>query len=142
MADFLIAYNRTVGKEGGYDDDPDDKGNWTGKAVGKGVLAGTIKGITCWEVAEYYGRPVTAEDVKNFPESAIQSIYRKKYWSVMRGDEIVSQDNANQIFDFGVNTGINTGIKQWQRSLNELYPDIKLQESGKMDDKTLNATNS
>jgi lysozyme family protein len=135
MADFILAYNKTVANEGGYDDDPADKGNWTGKAVGKGTLAGTIKGITCWEVEDYYGRSVTASDVKNFPESAIQEIYKRKYWDVMRGDEIENQGFANQIFDFGVNVGINTGIKQWQRAQG-------LPETGKMDSATLSNLNS
>jgi lysozyme family protein len=135
MADFIIAFDKTVKKEGGYDNDPDDKGNWTGKAIGKGVLAGTIMGITCWEVQEFLGRSITASDVKNFPLSSIQAIYKKKYWDVMRGDEIINQDNANQIFDFGVNVGINTGIKQWQRSLG-------VAETGKMDETTLKETNS
>ena len=30
MASFEIAYNLTAKNEGGYTDNPDDNGNWTG----------------------------------------------------------------------------------------------------------------
>lgn len=154
MADFKIAFKKTVGNEGDYDNHSDDRGNWNTGVIGVGVLAGTKYGITCWEVGEFLKRPmksytyvnsnkqetkvsgyqVSADDVKNFSLENAQAIYKKKYWDIMRGDEINDQDYANTIFDFGVNTGISNGIGKWQST-------IGVPATKKMDEVTLKKTN-
>lgn len=116
MANFEEAYELTLANEGGYFNHPNDRGNWTGKQIGKGVLAGTIKGITAWEVELWYKRPITAEDVKNFPESAIKEIYKRKYWNLIWGDRINNQKIANSLYDAAVNFGVTQAIKQAQRA--------------------------
>ena len=43
---WQMAKNLTLNVEGGYQCDPDDKGNWTGGNVGVGLLKGTKYGIS------------------------------------------------------------------------------------------------
>jgi lysozyme family protein len=45
-SDFNIAFELTVGHEGGYSNNPDDPGNWTGGDVGEGQLKGTKYGVS------------------------------------------------------------------------------------------------
>ena len=40
MADFTIAVNLTLVNEGGYENNPDDSGNWTGGKVWRGRTEG------------------------------------------------------------------------------------------------------
>ena len=110
MADFSVAYKRTGVFEGGYSCEEPDNGNWTGGKVGVGNLVGTICGITAYEVKDYLGKEPTVDMVKYFPENARKDIYRKKYWDIVRGDEIENQDIANQLYDEQVNAGGN-GVK-------------------------------
>ncbi len=149
MADFKIALAWVLRNEGTaakpYDNDRDDSGNWIGQKlvdgvlkwvaeIGIGIVAGTKWGITALEVREYYGRPITADYVKNMPDSVRDEIYARKYWRVIRGDEINDQETANEIMDFSVNTGVVNGIKKWQRAQG-------LEETGKMDTITMQNIN-
>lgn len=154
MADFKIALAWVLRNEGTaakpYDNDRSDSGNWIGQKlvqipgggqelrwvaeIGVGIVAGTKWGITALEVREYYGRPITADDVKNMPDAVRDEIYARKYWRVIRGDEINDQETANEIMDFGVNTGVVNGIKKWQRAQG-------LPETGEMDELTMQNIN-
>lgn len=119
MASFELADNRTNKSEGGKEPDrgftlnPEDNGNYTGGKKGMGVLAGTIEGITAPEIMAYYGRPITSEDVRNFPSSACKQIRKKKYWDKVRGDEIKSQEIAARFYDEEINAGTEA-IRQQQ----------------------------
>lgn len=135
MANFEEAYLLTKDNEGGYFNHPDDRGNWTGKEVGKGTLVGTINGITAWEVQEWYKRPITADDVKNFPKTAIKEIYKKKYWVLIWGDKIKNQSIANSLYDAAVNFGVGQAIIQAQRA-------AKTKETGKMSNAFLEILNN
>jgi len=133
MADFLLADKRTESFEGAYSND-------TGDAGGE-----TIWGIARNEDPEWDGWALVDEYRKrdNFPANLncenimelVHSFYQKKYWNPMRGNEITSQDEANSIYDSCVNMGIEEGIKIAQRSAG-------VEETGVMDDRTLNALNN
>jgi lysozyme family protein len=110
MADFKKAYQRTAKIEGGYTNDPDDNGNWTGGKKDVGHLVGTNYGITAPELAAYLGRTPTPAEMKNMPRERAESIFQKNYWDTIRGDEIIDQDEANDLFDMGVNGGVGTAI--------------------------------
>jgi lysozyme family protein len=134
MADFLIAHNRTVKFEGGYQCDPDDNGNWTGAHKNIGRLVGTKYGITARELAAYLRREPTVDDMKNLQPEVARMIYAKNYWAQIRGSEINSQDEANAIYDSAVNMGVGTAIILAQRALG-------LHETGTMDNITLQKLN-
>lgn len=135
MANFLIAYNNTAKNEGGYTNNPKDRGNWTGGAVNSGVLIGTNYGISAPVLMRFLKRTPTVDEMKNLPISTAQQIYKAEYWNPFRGDEVLIQEVANSIYDSAVNMGVGTSIKLTQRSL-------KLPETGKMNDATLTVLNN
>lgn len=135
MATFDLAHKNTAQFEGGYTDNPDDNGNWTGAAKGKGKLIGTNLGITAWELKAFLGHMPTVQDMKNLSHSDAAAIFKSKYWKVLRGDEIKDQEIANSIYDSCVNMGPSQAIKLAQRTL-------KIPETGRMDDFTLQKLNA
>lgn len=134
MADFEIAHKITVKNEGGYTDNPDDNGNWTGGKKGVGVLVGTNYGISAPVLKEYLGRTPTVSDMKNMSTETADKIYKKRYWTIIRGDELTRQNVANSIYDSAVNMGCSQAIKLAQRAAG-------LPETGKMNNETLKALN-
>lgn len=47
--------------------------------------------------------------------SAVEVMYKLLYWDKMKGDDIISQKIANEIFIFGINVGMKNAIKTAQR---------------------------
>lgn len=128
--DRIIA--RKTGLEGGYVNDPADRGGETNHGI-------TIA------TARSYGYTGPMRDLSK--ETATE-IYVKMYWDKMRLDQIhaVSPVLADRMMDFGINAGTGTAVKWLQRILNVLnnqgkqWPDITA--DGAMGPRTLNALNS
>lgn len=134
MANFEIAYKRTAKFEGGYVNDPNDRGGETYAGISRRAhpkWAGwsTIDG---------------AKKEKNFPKNLssnvvlqqqVRTLYRNNYWTPIWGDRIKRQEVANELYDFGVNAGVGTSIKLQQRQ-------FKMKETGKMDEVLLKMLNS
>lgn len=135
MADFKKAYQRTAVFEGGYTDNPDDNGNWTGGKKGVGVLVGTNYGITAPELMRNLGRVPTKQDMKNISKDLVESIYKKNYWDPISGDKISNQDQANAIYDMAINAGVGTAIILAKRVLG-------IAENTQMDKNTINKLNN
>lgn len=134
MADFLIAHNRTSKFEGGYQCMPDDNGNWTGGKKNVGRLVGTKFGISAPQLAGFLRREPTVDDMKNLSREDATMIYMKNFWAPIRGNEINSQELANNIYDMAVNGGTETAIILAQR-------EVGLHETGIMDKITLDKLN-
>jgi len=109
---FDSAFEKTVGLEGGYGCDPDDKGNWTGGAIGSGELRGTKYGISA--AAFPY------EDIKNLTLDRAKMLYQINYWNLLNLDEVPSDPIQEEIFDTGVNMGPGASAMIVQRSINFL----------------------
>jgi lysozyme family protein len=91
----------TLAQEGGYSNNAADPGNWTGGAVGQGVLRGTNFGISA---AAY-----PALDIANLTRAEAEAIYRRDYWEAVAGDELpVPLDLV--AFDAAVNCGPRKAI--------------------------------
>lgn len=135
MADFEIAYKRTARNEGGYQNDVDDNGNWTGGKKGIGDLVGTNFGITAPELGAYLHRKATVQDMKSLLPATAKLIFRKNYWNPVWGDKINSQDIANDFYDSAVNTGVGTAIILEKRNKG-------LEESTSMNQELLNHLNN
>lgn len=129
MADFKIAHRRTSINEGGYTNNASDNGNYV-----DGKLIGTNRGISAPVLKEYLKRTPTVSEMKNLSAEVAESIYKKNYWDVMKGDKWLSQENANNVYDMCVNAGCGTAIKLWQNT-------IGVPQTGKMDKVTLDKTN-
>ena len=102
-AAFLRAFAQTIDIEAGFTDDPNDAGNWTGGAVGKGVLAGTKWGISAASYPTLNIRALTPDQAR--------AIYRRDYWSLIAGD-VLPPALAWLVFDAAVNNGVGTA-KRW-----------------------------
>lgn len=109
MAIHSLAMGKLFHHEGGFVDDPDDRGG------------ATNMGITQKTLHEWRSRAVTAADVQNLTTDEAASIYIVKYWNVMQLDEINSQELAEAVMDFGVNAGPKTAIPTLQRAANLVW---------------------
>lgn len=83
--------------EGGYSDDENDNGNWTGGKKGVGELKGTKYGISA---ASYQDL-----DIKNLTKEQADNIYKKDYWDTINGDKL-PWPLALVAFDHAVNAGV------------------------------------
>ncbi len=108
---FDSAFEKTVGLEGGYGCDPDDKGNWTGGAIGAGELKGTKYGISAAAYPD--------EDIINLTLDRARYLYQRDYWNRLNIDELPDRIQE-EIFDTGVNMGIGSAGQVAQRALNFL----------------------
>lgn len=131
MADFEIAFDETMLFEGGYANDPDDKGGETYRGIAR-KFHGTWPGWKSID-AKKASSPQTWKDELDGDaelQKLVKSFYRETFWRGIRGDEIADQHVANELFDTGVNQGSATAVKYLQESLNLLnrnqrnYPDI------------------
>lgn len=141
MADFNIAYQLTSNVEGGYSNDPNDNGNWTGGEKGEGFLVGTNWGVTAPEYAVYLKRVPTVGDMKDIPKSTALKILKTNYWDSLNIDFINDQRMGNELYDTGINMGVRTAGKFLQRVLNvSIKTDLTV--DGIVGSKTIGAFNS
>lgn len=84
--------------EGGFVNDPNDRG----KATNKGVTIGTFQRI--------FGASKTVEDLKKITDAQWTFIFKKYYWDKWKADEINSQSIANLLVDWYWHSG-SYGIK-------------------------------
>lgn len=134
MADFNIAYQRTLKFEGGYVNDPKDSGGETYK----GISRKNNPKWSGWAIVDSY------KNKPNFPKNLnsdtklqelVKECYRDNYWKPVWGDRIKNQRVADDVYDSGVNLGPAMSIKLLQRQW-------KMKETGKMDETLLAKLNS
>jgi lysozyme family protein len=103
---FAYAFEHTIGLEGGYSDNPNDRG-------GK-----TKYGIT-EKVARAHGYK---GDMKDLPLDTAKAIAKSQYWDTLRLDDVcvLSPTVAHELFDTGYNTGVGVAGQFLQRTLNAL----------------------
>lgn len=105
--DFNDAFERLIGHEGGFTDDPNDDGNWTGGKQGVGELKGTKFGIAANSYPDL--------DIKNLTVEDARLIYYQDYWLKVGNDLFELPDFVEyQLFDIAVNQGVKAGIKRLQ----------------------------
>ncbi len=111
MADFNEAFNKTMGHEGGYVNDPDDAGGET------------YRGIARRYNPQWEGWDLIDDTKPNIDgvqlDPYVRKFYEERYWDVNLLDEF-PQSVANEMFDTGVNMGIGRAAKFLQESLNYL----------------------
>ena len=112
-ADLAPALVETFGHEGGLQCDKADPGNYTGGRVGVGRHGCTKFGIAT--------NTYPNEDIRKLTLDRAAYLYRRDFWSIMRGDRIESQILAEEIFDAAVNQGIRTAIRNAQLAVNLAY---------------------
>ncbi len=102
MAQFEPAFEKMIQNEGGYvlHNVEGDRGGMTYAGIARNMNPK-------WE-----GWALIDRGEKDGELTAlVRKFYRVNYWHVIKGDEIQSQDVAECIFDFGVNTGTGVAVK-------------------------------
>jgi lysozyme family protein len=118
---FDEAFKIMVGHEGGFQDDPRDRGNWTTGVVGHGKNIGTKYGIS--------GMSYPAEDIKGMTLDRARAIYLRDFWQAA-GCDYVPPKARFSLFDTAVNSGVRQAIKFLQRA-------VGAQDDGVIGPKTL-----
>lgn len=123
-AKFEVAQEGVHKAEGKYTADRDDKGNWTGNVVGKGMLLGTKFGIAAPTLVKYYkdnnlGIP-SQQDMMDLTYDDALKIYKKDYWDAQKLYNFKSQSIANVLYDGCVNQGPGATLTILTKSLEEV----------------------
>ena len=101
-ANFDGALRRMLAHEGGYTNDPADRGGPTNF------------GITIADYRKYVKPDATAADVRAMRMDDAKKIYLERYWRALRCDDLPSGiDYA--VFDYGVNSGTSRSGKVLRR---------------------------
>ncbi len=110
MADFKIAYKLTAANEGGYSNVSGDNGGETYC----GITRKNFPNWHGWEILRYY----TMKHGQVLPELNIlvEDFYKENFWDEIKGDNIESQELANQAYDFAVNAGVGAALKMLKES--------------------------
>ncbi len=106
MADFMKAISKILKSEGGYVNDPDDKGGETYKGISRKNNPNWIGWSYIDDIKKYH--PNTFKrilDVTPQLQKAVYDVYKEKYWNVLKLDDFNNQNIANEIFDTCVNCG-------------------------------------
>jgi lysozyme family protein len=98
MANFEEYYPKLLEIEGGYVNNPNDAGG----ATKYGIT------LAIWKA---YGRDldrdgiITQNDIKLITPADAKPIAKKRFWDVVRGDEIINQAIAEEFVDWCFNSG-------------------------------------
>jgi lysozyme family protein len=142
MTNFDEAFEKTMGAEGGYTNDPTDRGGETYKGISR-------KYEPDWEgwsiIEDFKNKPNFPKNLvtSNELQELVKQVYKEKYWNINKLDLCPDQDVANELFDTGVNMGTKRAATYLQIALNclnknqLLYGDID--EDGKIGTATLYA---
>lgn len=103
---FNKMFCELVNVEGGYQCQPQDKGNWTGGKIGVGELKGTKFGVS----ASAYPNL----DIKNLTIDDARRIFQKDYWDRCQCD-LLADSWAILVSDFAYNSGVNIAKKTLQQ---------------------------
>lgn len=112
----------TFAVEGAFSDDPQDPGNWTGAAIGSGILGGTRNGIASSSYALSLRLiPDTMRDnfpvtVKDLTDGECRTIYQYAYW-LRAGCDKLPPALAIVMGDGAVNQGIGGAVQCLQEAL-------------------------
>ncbi|MEQ5872919.1 glycoside hydrolase family 108 protein [Sagittula sp. NFXS13] len=90
--------------EGGFVNHPKDPGGATNMGITKATLEHEL------------GRSVTVDEVRNLSRSVAARIYRRKYWGVIRGDDLPAGFDL-VAFDGAINSGPRRGARWLQVGL-------------------------
>lgn len=89
-------FDRLMGHEGGYSNDPNDPG-----------------GETKWGISK---RAYPHLDIRNLTREDAKAIYYRDFWQEINAKDL-PDGVVFQLFDFAINSGIQTAIRYFQRAL-------------------------
>lgn len=107
MNDFNVAFYRTIGNEGNYQCDRQDRGNWTSGVIGRGELKGTKFGLSAMTYPDL--------DIKNLTMEEARAIYRRDFWEKLDMSQM-RRATAYQFFDASINHGVHNATRMLQEA--------------------------
>ena len=134
MASFSTFISKLLGNEGGYANNPADKGGETYRGISRNYNP-TWSGWTTIDTR----KPIANNKVFPDLESQVLSFYQKKYWNALSASLIKSQEVAELIVDWFVNGGFST--KKLQQLLVDSFGQ-KIAVDGDIGPITIQAINS
>lgn len=132
MAVFEKAFAKTVVAEGGYVNNPNDRGGETYM----GITRKNYPKLKMWAIIDKLKNILSKRDLNSKLskdediQKEVKEVYKKNYWTPLKLDLINSQRVANEFFDISVNCGTKAAIKSMQRIAG-------LVETGRMNTKTI-----
>lgn len=138
MAEFQKAYAKVKKFEGGYANNPNDRGGETYAGIAR-VHFPKWKG---WEIIDKYKQSEHSSKELNKVlqgneqlDVMVEYFYKVNFWNAIKGDEITNQLVADNIMDFAVNSGVGRASKYAQRI-------VGVTEDGEIGAKTIKAINA
>lgn len=131
---FQFCFDHVLIAEGGFVDNPLDRGGPTNLGITQATLSIFLK------------RRATVQDVRDLSRSTAVQVYKTLFWDKMNLDELSSWRLCLILFDQGVNSGPTTAVTTLQRVLNERFlkfqtlPQLKV--DGILGNKTIEAIES
>jgi len=111
MADYKKAIEKVLKTEGGYANDPSDKGGETYKGISR-------KNWPSWDGWEIID---SAKKLPNFPKSLYRLVflndgvvlfYKVNFWDKIGGNNLKNQSIGEMLLDSAVNEGFKPAIKR------------------------------
>jgi lysozyme family protein len=144
MASFSTSYTITAKVEGGYANDPSDRGGETWRGIARKMHPGWIG----WPIVDSLRQQASfparlAQSVEL--QTAVLSFYKNEFWDALKLDYLEDQRVANELYDTAVNMGTGRAALFFQRVLNvvnrkgALFADLVL--DGQIGMKTIAAFN-
>lgn len=141
-AEFKIAFDLTEKHEGGYVNNPTDRGGETYKGIARKIWPNWDG----WAIVDilkkkYTHKVLDARLASNLGlQGSVEEFYHHNFWNrnkLYEFDQVI----ANEIYDTGVNQGVGSAAKHFQKTLNKLnrnekdFPDLVT--DGKIGNKTI-----
>ena len=145
MANFQIAYDITSIYEGGYANNPNDKGGETYKGIARNIETNW----SGWAIIDSIKSKVgtnpnsinEAAGTNSELQQLVSNVFKSSYWDSLNLSLLQDQRIANKIYDVGVNMGVGTVAKFFQRALNIAANDVLIVD-GKIGNKTITSCNN
>lgn len=122
MATFKTAYDVVKANEGGYANNPNDRGGETFKGIARKIFPDWAG----WKIIDAIKRVVGTDPdainraAANNPglQPLVLDFFKTNFWDVLQLDQVNHQAIALELFDTGVNMGTSAAATFLQRALN------------------------
>lgn len=113
MANFDKSFDKLILTEGGYVNDPKDKGGETYLGISRVHHPDSLMWPLIDNVKETYGTKEITKILKenDIITNEVRDIYKKDYWDKFDLDNVNNQKIAHEIFDDAVNRGVKAATK-------------------------------
>jgi lysozyme family protein len=113
MADFNQAFDLVMGHEGGYANNPNDRGGETYK----GIARKFFPGWSGWDIID--ATPNKGQlGANDTLQKRVRAFYKEHFWNALSLDLVNDQKIATELFDTGVNMGVGQAAIWLQTVLN------------------------